>query len=320
MGRGYWDTSTYQAAAAARRAAGIDDFGHSAAMRRLPRNQRRAADSLDVYGVTVREARDGSDHPASTPIAVFFDVTGSMGRVPVTVQRRLGDLLGLLTRGGYVDDPQIMVGAVGDDQFDAVPIQIGQFESDNRIDEQLRDIYLEGGGGGDKREGYALAAYFLATRAQTDAWDKRGKKGYVFFIGDEMNKPVLSGQSLARFLGEDDRGDLDIAELYRLLAQRWHVFYVLPNLTSYYDDPEIEDHWRALVGERFVKLEDPDGVADLIALTIGVTEDAVTVAEGITDLRAAGSPSHVAVGKALARLDSGGGDLVAGSGRLPADL
>ncbi|MGW5524266.1 hypothetical protein [Gordonia sp. NPDC003950] len=316
MGQGYWDTGAYQAAADARRAAGADDFGYSARMRNTPRHLRMAAPALDAYGATVREARDSADHPRSTPIVVLFDVTGSMGRVPITVQKRLSDLLGLLTRGGYVDDPQIMVGAIGDDQFDAVPLQIGQFESDNRIDEQLREIYLEGGGGGDKREGYALAAYFLATRCVTDAWEKHGRKGYVFFIGDEMNKPALFADSVRRFVGDDIGEDRDVADVYRQLAQRFHVFYVLPNLTSYYDDPEVEDHWRAIVGERFVKLDDPDGVADLIAVTIGVTEESISVAEGVADLDAAGSSAGAAVGTALARLTP----IADGGGILPTDL
>jgi hypothetical protein len=319
MGGGYWDTSAYRAAAASRRTAGVDDFGYSATMRNVPRNKRKAAPALDVYGARTREARDSDEHPTSTPIVVLFDVTGSMGRVPVTVQRRLGDLLGLLTRGGYVEDPQIMVGAIGDDQFDAVPLQMGQFESDNRIDEQLRDIYLEGGGGGDKREGYALAAYFLNTRAQTDAWDKRGKKGYVFFIGDEMNKPVLFAESVRRFIGDDLTENVDVGQVFRQLQEKWNVYYVLPNLTSYYNDPEVEEHWRALVGELFLKLDDPDGVADLIALTIGIVEDAISLDEGLADLQSAGATTTAAVGTALARIRTST-DVVVGGGRLPADL
>lgn len=320
MGHGYWNTSTYDAANAARRAAGQADFGYSASLRSVPRNKRRAAASLDPYGVQTREARDSADHPLSTPIAVLFDVTGSMLSVPVTVQKKLGDLLGLLTRGGYAQDPQILVGAIGDDQFDTVPLQMGQFESDNRIDEQLRDIYLEGGGGGDKREGYALAAYFLATRARTDAWEKRGRKGYLFLIGDEMNKDRLYRTSIARFIGDDEAQDLSVEEVYAMVEERWHVYCILPNLTSYYKDKQVEEHWRRLLGERFLRLDDPDAVCELIAVTVGVMEEAIDLNEGLDDLRRHGSRSGAAVGKALARL-SRGRDLVrTAGGRLPADL
>lgn len=331
MGAGQWDTSAYQAAAGARRAAGAADFAYTARMRSVPRSRRRAARSLDPFGATAREARDSAEHPASTPIAVLFDVTGSMGQVPVTLQRRLPDLLGLLTRGGYAQDPQILVGAIGDDQFDAVPLQVGQFESDNRIDEQLRDVYLEGGGGGDRREGYALAAYFLATRARLDSLERRGRKGYLFLIGDEANKARLFRESVRRFVGDDVGEDLDVAEVYRRLQERFHVWFVVPNLTAYYDEPWLEEHWRGLVGERFLKLDDPDAVCDLIAVTVGVMEDAISLDEGLADLAEMGSPGGAAVGRALvgalpaltAVPDAAGSrpgtDLAVG-GSLPGDL
>ena len=300
MGWGHWDNGVYRAAAGARAAAGQSDFGYTAKMRGVPRHQRKAAPVLDPYEVQTREARDSADHPNATPIVVLFDVTGSMGTVPVILQKRLCDLLGLLTRGGYVDDPQIMVGAIGDDIYDAVPLQVGQFESDNRIDEQLREIYLEGGGGGNKREGYALGAYFLNTRARTDAWEKRGKKGYVFFIGDELNMERVYAKSITNFLGDNVRQDLDVEQVYAELQEKWNVYYVLPNMTAYYNDPEIEDHWRGLLGENFLRLEDPAAICDLIAVTIGLTEGAIDLDEGLADLADLDEANPQAVGAALA--------------------
>lgn len=321
MGGGIWDTSAYIHAAHARRAAGQDDFGYTSTIRHTPRNTWRAAPSLDAYGARVREARDSEEHPASTPIAVLFDVTGSMGSVPVTLQKRLPDLLGLLTRGGYAQDPQILVGAIGDDQYDTVPLQVGQFESDNRIDDHLRDIFLEGGGGGDQREGYALAAHFLATRARLDSLEKRGRKGYLFLIGDEANKKRLFARSVRRYIGDSQTRDLDVADVYRRLEEKFHIWFIVPNLTSYYDEPWLEEHWRAIVGEHFLKLEDPEAVCDLIALTVGIMEDAITLDEGLSDLADLGSTGGAAVGKALARTAGrGAGRQVATGGILPADL
>lgn len=39
--------------------------------------------------------------------------------------------------------------------------------------------------------------------------------------------------------------------IYRELEERWNVYYVLPDQSSYFNDPEIADHWRELLGERF---------------------------------------------------------------------
>lgn len=279
MGKGNFSVASYTQAANTRAATGQADFAYTDSMRHKPRNQRKAAPGLDVFDVKVRESRDSDEHPNSTPIVVLFDVTGSMQRVPVTLQKKLGDLFGILERGDYVQDPQIMVGAIGDDVYDTVPLQVGQFESDNRVDEQLREIYLEGGGGGDKREGYALAAHFINTRVETDAWDKRNKKGYVFLIGDELNKDELYSASISRWLGGDNTGEnLNVGKVYEDLKEKWEVFYILPNLTGYYNDPEIGRHWNTLLGERFIKLEDPDTIAEFIATSISTHEKALALA------------------------------------------
>jgi len=276
MGAGSWSTAGYQAAAATRSATGQADFAYSNTQRAVPRHERKAAPALDVSGVKLRESRDSNEHPESTPIVTLFDVTGSMQAVPVTLQKKLGDLFGILESGSYVKDPQVMVGAIGDDVYDSVPLQVGQFESDNRVDDQLREIFLEGGGGGDMREGYALAAHFINTKVETDAWTKRQKKGYLFIIGDELNKDRLYSKSISKWLGDEDANeDIEIDAIYEQLKEKWEVFFILPNLTAYYNRPEIAAHWQGLLGERFVKLEDPNTVAEFIANTIATHEEAL---------------------------------------------
>ncbi|MFC9896515.1 hypothetical protein ACFVMC_22745 [Nocardia sp. NPDC127579] len=311
MGYGHWDDTAYRAAKTYRASRGLDDFGYTAELRDRPYDTWQAHPDLDPLGVDVRECRDSAEHGNSLPIAVLFDVTGSMGQVPIIMQRKLGKLHGLLQRKGYADDPQILFGAVGDADCDRVPLQVGQFESDNRMDEQLRNILLEGGGGGQKSESYELAAYFMATHIATDAWDKRRTRGYLFLIGDELNKRKLASRHIRAVVGDHVRKDISVDSIYRQLAERWHVYYILPNQSSYYNDPEIAEHWRALLGQNFLRLDDPAAVCELIALTIGLTEDRVDLDTGLTDLSDLGSAAEVAaVGKALR--DSGPRALPAG--------
>jgi hypothetical protein len=320
MGRGAWDDDTYKAAATFRAATKTPDFAYSATTKSKPAAAWKAADSLNPYGVKVRECRDSADHPNTTPIAVFFDVTGSMGYVPQVMQKRLGELHGLLQRKGYVEDPEILFGAIGDADTDRVPLQVGQFESDIRMDEQLREIFLEANGGGQKSETYELAAYFMANHTATDAWEKRGKKGYLFIIGDEMNKRVVKSIHLQNVLGEEVTEDVSVAEVYRQLQERWEVFFILPRQTSYFDDPQVNQHWRDLLGERLLKLEDPDGVCDLIALTVGLLEDTIDLDEGLADLKSIGSNHGAAVSKALAPLGAGRTSGAVATSTLPKGL
>ncbi|WP_433760755.1 hypothetical protein [Nocardia sp. CA-135398] len=300
MGYGHWDDTAYRAAKTFRASRGLDAFGYTAEMQGQPYSDWRAHPALEPLGVTVRECRDSAEHGNSLPIAVLFDVTGSMGRVPRIMQDKLGKLHRLLQRKGYAEDPQIMFGAIGDADTDRVPLQVGQFESDNRMDEQLRNILLEGGGGGQKSESYELAAYFMATHVTTDAWERRGKRGYLFIIGDELNKAKLAGRHIRGVIGDHVRTDIEVGSIYRELSERWHVYYILPNQSSYFDDPEIAEHWRELLGQNFMKLDDPAAVCELIALTIGLAEDRVDMHAGLADLRDVGSVAEAdSVGKAL---------------------
>jgi len=120
MGSGRWSTDVYSAAADYRATTGTSAFAYSDS------GARTVHSTLDPHRVTARESRDSDEHPRSTPIAVLFDVTGSMGGVPRTLQTKLPQLLGLLLRKGYATDPQVLFGAVGDAYSDRVPLQVGQ--------------------------------------------------------------------------------------------------------------------------------------------------------------------------------------------------
>jgi hypothetical protein len=309
MGSGSFDPVSYASAATTRAATGQQTFQYSASMHSsTPRSAWTAKDTLDPKGVT-RESRDSDEHPNSVPIMVLFDVTGSMGSVPMTMQTKLPQLFSLLLRRGYVTDPQILFGAIGDSWTDRVPLQVGQFESDNRIDEQLRDIFLEGNGGGDGCEGYEIAAYFAARHTVTDAWEKRGKKGYLFIIGDEKNKRQLTRTAVNQIIGDDLPEDISIEQLYREVQERWETFFILPNLTMYFNDSSHRKHWRDLLGERLLLLDDPDAVCELIATTIGVFEDSIDLDEGLADLTDVGVDAKAvgSVGRALATVGAPSG-------------
>jgi hypothetical protein len=297
MGSGRWSTDVYSAAAGYRAATGASAFAHSDS------GARTVHDALNPLGVTVRESRDSAEHPASLAIAVLFDVTGSMGGVPRTLQTKLPELLGLLLRKGYAHDPQILFGAVGDATCDRAPLQIGQFESDNRMDDDLGRILLEGGGGGQKTESYELAMYFMARHTAIDCQERRGRRGYLFLIGDELPYRTVKAREVKKVIGDDLERDIPVQEIVAELTRKYDVYYILPAGASYAGDTEVLATWRKLLGQNVLELDDLDAVCETIALTIGLGEDAVDLAEGLEDLAEVGSTAGVAVSKALARLD-----------------
>jgi len=299
MGSGRWSTNVYDAAARFRAATGASAFAYSDG------GATRVHPALDPNGVTARESRDSAEHPDSVAIAVLFDVTGSMREVPRTLQGKLPRLLGLLLRKGYVGHPQVMFGAIGDATCDRAPLQVGQFESDNRMDEDLSRILLEGGGGGQKTESYELAMYFMARHIAADCYEKRGKRGYLFLIGDEMAYPRVKATEARAVIGDGLQADLPLTALMAEVTRRWDTYYILPAGASYVGDTEVLGFWRSLLGQNVIELADLDAVCETIALTVGLGEDAIDLAEGVGDLGDVGSAAGPAVSRALAQIGTG---------------
>jgi hypothetical protein len=306
MGSGRWSTDVYDAAKSYRAATGASAFAYSDS------GARRVHPRLDPRGVAARESRDSAEHPRSTAIAVLFDVTGSMGHVPRTLQTKLPELFGLLLRKGYATDPQIMFGAVGDATCDRVPLQVGQFESDNRMDDDLAHIVLEGGGGGQRTESYELAMYFMARHTSLDCVERRGRRGYLFLIGDELPYAAVKPKEVRKVIGDELAEPIPVAAIVAELRRKFEVYYILPGGSAYAGNPEILDHWRGLLGQNVIQLDDLDAVCETIALTVGLGEEAIDLAEGLDDLADVGSAAGDVVGRALATIGTGRGAAVRG--------
>ena len=320
MGSGSWSTSVYDAAASYRSRSGASAFDYSDRARRGGRGAMKAHPDLDPLGVGMRESRDSDEHPNSVAISVLFDVTGSMGSVPRELQGKLPSLFGLLLRKGYVEDPQILFGAVGDATCDRVPLQVGQFESDNRMDEHLGNIVLEGGGGGQMSESYELAMYFMARHTALDCHEKRGKKGYLFLIGDENPYRQVDPGQVSQVIGDALPAPVRTKEILAELEEKYHVFFIIPAGAAHAGSNEVLDTWRELLGERVLELDDLSLTCETIALTIGILEDSIDLDEGLDDLRDLGADAAVApIGRALARVRPDSPRPAAGAGR-PGEL
>ncbi|HEX8912909.1 MAG TPA: hypothetical protein VF796_11155 [Humisphaera sp.] len=280
MGSGTWSADTYHDRVTAKRTAGKDAFDYSAAAHRSGRL--KVHQTLDPLGLRVRESRDSAEHPDSNSIIIGLDVTGSMGAVVRGIHADLPQLHELLLGHRYVPHPQVMFTAVGDATCDEVPLQVGQFESDNRMDQHLENMILEGGGGGQKMESYELTMYLAARHTATDCFEKRGRKGYLFMIGDEMAYPAVKRSEVRRLIGEHAglEADVPLAQVVAEVTRKYHTYFVIPGGASHGADKQVRDFWFNVLGPGHVlQLDDPADTSETIGLTIGLNEGALTVAQ-----------------------------------------
>jgi hypothetical protein len=254
--------------------------------------QRNILEAFDPSKIGVRESRDSEHNPASTPIIIGLDVTGSMGIIAEKMARgELGKLMDGIFTGKPVTDPHVMVMAIGDATCDQAPLQVSQFEADVRIDNSLQDLWLEGRGGGNRFESYDLPWYFAAERTATDAWDKRGKKGYLFTIGDEPPPPATP-YSCARF--ENVFGPVQDSSTYNSRValtnaqEKYNVFHIVVEQGSHCQHngaSSVIREWSSLLNKRTLPLDNYQHLSELIIAAIEVNEgaDPVDIIKGHQD-------------------------------------
>lgn len=274
MGAGYF-TSTDWSAYRARK-------GFTAASTAADYYKRKAIkDEFNPKNIKFRESCDSVEHPESTPIILGLDVTGSMGNVLTTISKKLNVLITETMDRKPVSDPQIMVMAFGDTEYDMYPLQVTQFESDIRIAEQLNDIYFERGGGGNNGESYALPWYFAARKTKTDAFLKRGKKGYIFTMGDENFLDVLGKDRIKFFIGDDVEADLTAEEIYNEVTKQYVCYHLIIEEGNgmRYDGDKIIDKWQNLMGQYAIPVADctkiPEIIVSILQIEAGKDKEAV---------------------------------------------
>jgi hypothetical protein len=303
MGSGRWSTDVYTARESKRKASGKSAFAYSDTVKKS--GKLKVHPTLDPFGVTFRESRDSAEHPTSNAVSVMFDVTGSMGGVPVQLQQYLPQLLGLLLYKNYIQSPQILFGAIGDAISDQVPLQAGQFESDNRMDEHLQNIVLERGGGPYGMESYELALYFMARHTIIDCYEKRHKKGYLFMIGDEMAYPKVDRKQIDKIMGGGLEASVSLPDIIDEVKEKYNLYFIVPVAASGGNADRIYSFWKDRLGEQHViRLEDVSSIAETIAMTIGVNEGTIGLEDGVEDLKEMGTEASTieTVTKALAIL------------------
>ena len=229
---------------------------HSAHKDMLPKN------------VTFREARDSEAHPNVVPIVIGLDVTGSMGMIPENLVREgLPKLVSSIIEAG-IPDPALLFVAVGDHECDSFPLQVAQFESgDAELDMWLTRTYIERGGGGNAGESYGLVWYFAANHTKTDAFQNRGKKGYIITVGDE---PILKNypkSALNKLMGDSLNMEKIFYTREELLEQAQKMYNVF-HISIEHGFRTVSKDWKELLGPHLIVTHDYTEVPNLIAKII----------------------------------------------------
>jgi hypothetical protein len=264
MGGGKWSHDAYTHISASYASKSADDiFSKSAINDMLPKN------------ITVRESRDSDEHPKSLAIMIFLDDTGSMGRIPEDIiKNELDTLMNTIIDNG-VEHPQVLFGAINDHHCISTPIQIGQFESSTEdLDKWLKNVAIQGGGGGQDMESYLLAWLIAGKHTSIDCFEKRNEKGFLFTIGDEKSWDFVDASTLKNILGYKENEEYTDEQLLAEAQRLYNVYHIHVNEASYKNDPDVLGYWKKMLGERLIILDDYHAICATIATLIAVQHGA----------------------------------------------
>lgn len=217
--------------------------------------------------IHMRESRDSADSPNATPIIIGFDSTGSMGYLAAEIAKNsLNRTATMILEKRPVPDPHIMCAAFTSPGQNA--LQVTQFEADIRVAEQLLDFQL---GGGNAYSYDSLVWYFALKHTSTDCFEKRGKKGFLFCIGDEVGddgkQEILSRTDIQKVFSDEVKTGYKTKALYAEASKRYEIFHIV---TGSRTQSSLET-WQKLLPGRNAVIE-PENIEYLAELLISLMQ------------------------------------------------
>ena len=236
--------------------------------------KRQMDDKYNPRFIQYRESCDSDDSPESTPIIIGFDVTGSMGYLAEEIAKNaMNETVTQIYDKQPVTNPHILCAAFGN-HGDGAPLQVTQFEADIRVVEQLLDLWIERHGNG--YSGDTFVWYFAAKHTKIDSYLKRGKKGFLFTLGDDFCSQNLNSNTILNIFGDkDDRYTPE--ELIAQASVMYEVFHIVtkPLSNSYVDS------WQKLMPGRVAVVDAasisylPQVITSIMQLTNGKPREEV---------------------------------------------
>jgi hypothetical protein len=181
---------------------------------------------------------------SKNPLIIAVDVTGSMASWPFEIFDRLPLLFNTLSQ--YREDLEICFAAIGDARVDQWPLQVTSFASGFDLEQQLKALYGEGGGG-DAPESYGLFAHWVNNHVTIPQMEE---PPFLIVFGDINMHPKIASSTIRNYLGEDAVTDKNAIKEWQQVTQNWNTWF-LRRPTGKKGD-KIDQQWGEAIGSQKV--------------------------------------------------------------------
>ncbi len=218
---------------------------------------RPVAPNAALVGTSDKIIRTDSENP----IVIGIDVTGSMASWPAEIFDRLPLLYQTLSQ--YRQDVEISFGAIGDANSDQYPLQVNNFGKGVDLEEHIKALYPEGGGGGQIHESYELFGYFMQNKCEIP----NAKSPFLILFGDEKFYATIDPRQVKHYIGDTLDKSVASINVMRGLMQKFNV-YLLHKPYGRGNEPTIDKdvtaYWAEALGrERIIELPSAERAVDI---------------------------------------------------------
>lgn len=211
---------------------------------------------------------DSISSQTSAQLIIVCDVTGSMGDWPATIFSKL-PYLDIEGKEYLGKDLEFCFAATGDAYTDTYPVQVRPFSSGLQSKDRLKELIIEGHGGGQMMETYEQVALYMRDKA---TMPNAIRKPILIFIGDEATYDFVNEDQAEKLIDIKLSKRLTTKELFRQLRETYSVYHIhKPYESSGRGDGmdannrQIYAKWAELVGEDHIAiLPQADRVVDVI--------------------------------------------------------
>jgi hypothetical protein len=213
---------------------------------------------------------------AEFPIVIAVDVTGSMRTLPGLIFEKLcilyNEILYFMPKS-LKKSFEISFAAIGDAYTDAYPIQITDFAKGKDLDNNIKSLYPEGGGGGQARETYELLAYYYLNKCKMPNTLNKPRPIFIY-IGDEGYYNRVNRAHIKEYIGSPPETDLISTEVFEDLRKIFDVYMLRIEYRDAEEEKNIHEKWQEALGrERVIKLAEPKRVVDTILGIVAASLD-----------------------------------------------
>lgn len=196
---------------------------------------------------------------AKSPVVYIFDDTGSMGNLPKIIADKMPMIAGQTVQNGYLTDVELSLAAVGDIQFDHAPVQIGDFTQMKLLDDWLKRLWIEHGGGSNDVESYEFMAYFYARYCDFS----NAVTPICLFTADEGISQILYKSDLERIFGGTHE-TISTVDVFKELDRKFKGNVFLIHKYYGHGDAKALSGWQQCLGDkRIIRLGTDQSIADL---------------------------------------------------------